>query len=125
MEYKEYQDHLIQKATYYAYCKICEKDFPVLKYTRASICNTCNKYKVTYTTSPLPNGEPYIESETIFIDNFYFIYSREFKQAFVVQKAGDDKEDRHILSDFIEIEELTHELAIHWIEKLKTYVIFQ
>ena|SRR5277367_737648 len=98
-------------------CKICGKDLPPFKngfIARFAACE-CQKYQVVC----LENG--YIESETIKIDNYHLIFLPAYKEANVVESNDGDKK---IINTFA-LDELTHELAVQWVNKLKTYVLFQ
>jgi hypothetical protein len=105
----------------YYNCKICNKIINVelpIKYYDSHKCLNCNKYHL------ILRGDGKVESETITIGNYYLCFLFSYQEACVLESNGNSSSDRKILSSF-KMEELTHELAIYWSKKLKTYVLFQ
>lgn len=95
-------------------CKICEKVIPVPQLGDDWWCPDCQKYSI----SCLSNGFP--ESETIRVGNYFLVYMTAYREASVVSVD----ENKKILRN-IPINEITHEIALQWVTKLKTYVLFQ
>lgn len=81
----------------------------------AWMCPKCKKYSIIRLQDDL------IESETLRSGNFYIIFFPQYGSASIVS-TGEDGEK--ILKSF-KINDLTHEEAIHWNNKLRTYVLFQ
>ena len=109
-------------------CKYCEEKLNVKEHLGLSNpsarslffkehlqCEKCNQYSLVY----LPNYQ--IESETLRSGNFYMIYMPVYKTASIVSTEDHDKK---IINSF-DMNELTHEQAVQWVKKLKTYSIFQ
>jgi hypothetical protein len=96
-------------------CKVCEKAIPVPKYGESYWCIECQKYQIVC----LDNG--YVESEMLRVDNYHLIFFPTYKEANVVETNDSGKK---IVNTF-PLNELTHELAVQWVNKLKTYVLFQ
>lgn len=95
-------------------CKVCEKEIPVPKLGEDYWCLHCQKYSI----SCLSNGYP--ESETIRVGNYFLVYMTAYKEASVVSVDESKKVLRNI-----PINEMTHEIALQWVQKLKTYCLFQ
>jgi hypothetical protein len=103
-------------------CKVCKVAMPELTFTTSmfprpngSACDACKIY------SYLTNRDGYIETETLKVGNYYFIYFANYKSASVVEK----NENTHRALSKIELTELTADIANEWVKKLKTYVLFQ
>lgn len=62
------------------------------------------------------------ESESLQVGNYFLHFFPEFKEASVVERLENGK---FKLINSIKLNELTHELAVQWVKKLKTYVLFQ
>ena len=110
-------------------CKVCygniiSKDYRESEY----MCSNCEFYsfvtqtRLTY-NSPLNKEDvfKFVVSETLQVKNYYLIFWVEECQAKVIEDNGGEKKIIHSFS----LNELTHELAVQWVNKLKTYVIFQ
>ena len=109
------------------HCKFCEKEIPAEKIGKDYNCSACNIYCIIYSHSAssivdanaAPVKQP--ESETLKVGNYYLCYLIQYKDASVVETKDFEK---RILTSFA-LEELTHDTALHWGNKLKTYVLFQ
>ena len=97
-------------------CKVCQKAIPVPQYGTLYWCIDCQQYHVCYS-----NG--LVESETIKSDNYHLVFFPSDKEANVVEDKGSGQPAKIIKT--MPMEELTHELAVHWIQKLKIYTVFQ
>lgn len=108
-------------------CKFCEKEIPMDKVGKDYNCSECNIYCVIYSRSASKltdaNAVPIksAESETLKVGNYYLCYLVQYKDASVVETKDSEK---RILTSFA-LEELTHDTALHWGNKLKTYCLFQ
>ena len=98
-----------------SHCKLCDKAIPVPQFGVSWWCSQCQKYQVIY----LDNG--FVESEMIRVDNYHLVFFPTYKEANVVESNEGGKK---IINSFT-MNELTHELAVQWVNKLKTYVLFQ
>jgi hypothetical protein len=96
-------------------CKLCEKEIPVPKYGVTYWCSHCQQYQVIW------HDNGYIESEVLTSGNYHLIFFPSYQEANVVEKNDNSKK---IINTFA-LNELTHELAVQWVNKLKTYVLFQ
>jgi hypothetical protein len=96
-------------------CKFCKIEIPIPKLGTDYWCIHCQKYSLIC----LESGT--VEVETLREGNYHLCFFPTYKEANVVE-TGD--EGRKIMKTF-ELEELTHDEAVHWVEKLKTYSIFQ
>lgn len=96
-------------------CKFCEKEIPTPKLGEDYWCIHCQKYSVVY----MENGYP--ESETLRVGNYHLCFLPAYREASVVETKDGNKRILHS----IKMDEFTHELALHWANKLKTYVLFQ
>lgn len=99
-------------------CKICKFKIPELEipvFGRNWVC-ICKSYSINL----LPNG--YTELETLTVGNYHLIFMTAYKEASVVERLAGTSHKR---INSIPMDELTPELAKHWIKKLKTYVLFQ
>lgn len=95
-------------------CKVCEEPIPVPKYGTSYQCAHCNKYALFY------KDDEYLESESIQVDNYLLVFFPPHKEASVVERT-----EKHKIIHIFSMDELTHEDALRWVKKLKTYVIFQ
>jgi len=110
------------------HCKVCEQAYQA--YTkgvysgmevpiRSWFCDNCKQYSIQFR-----EGIP--ETETITSGNYMLVFFVEYKEASIVERSMDDgarKDFRKVKN--IPLNELTHEAALLWVEKLKKYVIFQ
>jgi hypothetical protein len=94
-------------------CKVCENS--LISTWGGWSCISCEQYTANMSYDNM------IESETVCVSNYYLVFFPIHKEANVVEKS---EENNRIIKTF-PIDELTHEEAIKWLEKLKTYVIFQ
>ena len=113
------------------HCKVCEKEIKAVQfstsYGRRSAdgygCE-CLQYSFRMTNSSLikENDDKLliVESETIMSKNYFLVFFPVYQEANVVEK----NERNRIVKTF-PLTELTHELAVQWVNKLKTYVLFQ
>lgn len=95
-------------------CKICEKEIPVPELGDDWWCPKCRQYSIVC----LDNG--IVETETIRSGNFYMVFIPAYKTASI---ASTNEDDKKLMRSF-ELNELTHEQAVQWVKKLKTYVVF-
>ena len=98
------------------HCKVCEKEIPIPKLGVDDYwCFHCQKYFVYY-------DEGIATCEIVRVGNYHLSFLNTYHEASVVEtnKNGDVT----IMKSF-PMPELTHDLALLWIEKLKTYVLFQ
>jgi hypothetical protein len=63
-----------------------------------------------------------VESETLREGNYHLIFFTAYREANIVE--AEDASEKRIMKTF-QLEDLTHEEAVHWVQKLKTYSIFQ
>ncbi len=99
-------------------CKFCEEKVIISDmYTFRDdwYCDKCKIYSFIF----LPNL--IVESETLRSGNFYLVYFPQYKTASIVSTENGNKK---VISSF-DMNELTHEQSIQWVNKLKTYSIFQ
>jgi hypothetical protein len=96
-------------------CKFCEHKIPVPDLGDDWWCPVCQKYSIVCLDNSI------VESETIRAGNFYMVFFPAYKTASI---ASTDDDDKKIMKSF-EMNELTHEQAVQWVNKLKTYVLFQ
>jgi len=96
-------------------CKFCNNKIPIPELGDDWWCYKCRQYSIAC----MENG--IVESETLRSGNFYLHYFPIYNTASIVSTRDDDK---HILKSF-EMNQFTHEDAIYWANKLKTYVVFQ
>lgn len=93
-------------------CKVCNDVLFTRPYsTKSELCD-CRHYFVI-----IDEGNNLI-SETLIAGNFCLILSHQFGEASIVERGSAD-----ILGVF-SLKELTHELAVQWVHKLKVYVLF-
>lgn len=97
-------------------CKFCLKKIPNFSLGEDYWCIHCQLYSVV-----VDKEHHTVESETIRVGNYYLNFFNAYKEASVVE--SDD--NGHRLIHNFQCPELTHELAVHWAEKLKKYVVFQ
>lgn len=97
-------------------CKICGKRIPTPSLGEDYWCYHCTKYSLVY-DKELDS----VESETIRVGNYTLHFFPMYKEASVVEASDDN---HHLLHKF-SMEELTHDVALHWVDKLKKYVVFQ
>ena len=97
-------------------CKFCEKEItvPVL-FHNGVVCDGCKHYSMIF----MSNG--FIESEVLREGNYYLCFLPGHGEASVVETRDGSKR----IINTIKMDELTHEQAVHWVNKLKTYVLFQ
>src|SRR5271157_5451635 len=96
-------------------CKVCEKDIPPPQYGRDYLCIHCHKYSIVY---DYYDGN--LQSETISAENYFLTFFPAYKEANVVENG----DEHHRIVNTFKMDELTHEAAIKWVDKLKTYVLF-
>lgn len=97
-------------------CKVCETAIPPPKYGEDYWCIHCSKYSVVY-----GYWDNVVESETISVDNYYLCFLPLHKEANVVEKS----DNNHRIINTFQLDELTHEVAVKWAEKLAIYKTFQ
>jgi hypothetical protein len=97
-------------------CKFCEAKIPVPDLGEDWSCTSCNKYSIVCIESG------FAETENLRIGNYWLVFLPAYKEASVVEQVDGIKHKR---INSIPMDELTHELAVQWVKKLKTYVIFQ
>ena len=97
-------------------CKVCERDIPPPQYGVDYWCIHCGKYYIVYDDW---TGD--LESETIRSDNYCLNFFAAYKEASVVEGSA----GHHRIINSFPLDELTHEVAIKWTEKLKLYVMYQ
>src|SRR5579864_5656436 len=96
-------------------CKICETKIPVPELGTDWWCPKCRQYSIVCWENGI------VETETIRTKNFYMVFIPAYKTASI---ASTNEDDKKIMRSF-DLNELTHELAVQWANKLKTYVVFQ
>lgn len=96
-------------------CKFCEHLIPVHQLGDDWWCPKCQIYSVVFMEGNL------LESETIRSGNFYLTYFPAYKSASI---SSTDDGDKKVMKS-LDMNELTHEQAVQWVSKLKTYVLFQ
>lgn len=97
------------------HCKFCENKIPTPDLGADWWCPQCLQYSIVC----LYHG--IVESETVRSGNFYLTYFPNYKVASIVETK--DLKPYNLKN--IEMNELTHEQAVQWVNKLKTYVVFQ
>jgi len=80
-------------------------------------CRLCPEYNIL-----LASNKVTVESEGIRVRNYKLVYYPNKKLASVFQ---DDNANSFIKVSSFPLNELTHELAVQWVNKLKTYIVFQ
>jgi hypothetical protein len=95
-------------------CKFCNNKIPIPELGEDWWCPKCQYYSVVWMDNYI------VESETLRSGNFYLNFFPAYKTASIVSTNDDDKK---VLKSF-EMNELTHEQAVQWVNKLKTYVVF-
>ncbi len=80
------------------------------------VCSRCSQYTLLFNDNKLD-----VDSEKIKVNNFYLHFSPT-KKAGIIWQVVDGKE-RPIRR--VKLEELTPEIAMQWVDKLRKYVIFQ
>jgi hypothetical protein len=80
-------------------------------------CRLCPEYNILLASDKLT-----VESEGIRVKNHKLVFYPNKKLASVWR---DDDANSFIKVSSFSLNELTHELAVQWVNKLKTYVIFQ
>lgn len=96
-------------------CKFCDNKIPTPELGDDWWCPKCQQYSIVCLDNSI------VESETLRSGNFYITFFPAYKTASIVSTKNTDKK---ILRSF-EMNEFTHEQAVYWASKLKTYVIFQ
>ena len=100
-------------------CKLCSEKIPTPKLGESWWCPNCQKYSfVCY-----ENGV--IESEVIRASNYYLVFLPIYKTASIVEVGNIKNMRGERVLRTCDMDELTHELAVYWSDKLKTYVLFQ
>lgn len=111
-------------------CKVCEHEYNAFHinaatrtYTETAIgayyCDKCKQYSAKF-------HDGLIESESVSSGNYMLVFFPEYKEATIVERdLSEDaiKEWRKVKT--IPLDNLTHEVALQWVKKLQTYVIFQ
>lgn len=95
-------------------CKFCENKIPAYELGDDWWCPKCQQYSIVCSDSV-------VESETLRSGNYYLTFFPAYKTASIVETKDVNKRVLRTL----EMDELTHEQACHWVKKLKTYVLFQ
>lgn len=105
-------------------CKVCEQAIPALRPGEAYGCAFCNQYSIQLLRPGSYYGpllvQTVIESEMVKEKNFYLVFLPGYQEASVVEKH-----DKNRIVKTFPLTELTHELAVQWVNKLKKYVTFQ
>lgn len=96
-------------------CKLCETKIPTPDLGSDWWCPVCRQYSITC----LDNG--IVESEALRSGNFYMTFFPAYKTASIVET----KDSKPVNLKNIDMNELTHEQAVQWVNKLKLYVTFQ
>lgn len=96
-------------------CKVCERKIPTPELGVDWWCPKCRQYSIVCEDNGI------VESETIRSGNFYLHYFPTHKTASIVSTQDEDFKK---MKSF-DMNELTHEQAVQWVSKLKTYVLFQ
>lgn len=97
-------------------CKFCEKEIPVPYLGESFWCVHCQKYSMVF------GEDGILESESLQVGNYFLHFFPQYSKASIVEKQDDGN---FKVLDTISLAELTHETALHWANKLKTYVLFQ
>lgn len=120
------------------HCKVCEKEIKDVQFStsyryRGSENYNCDCMQYSFIAQhssilkeDIDNKVPRfltVESETIMSKNYFLIFFPTYQEASVVEK-GEGYNNKRIVKTFA-LKELTHELAVQWVNKLKTYTIFQ
>lgn len=110
-------------------CKVCEEEYNAIHISQwhgielpidGWHCHKCKSYDVAF------DEDGSIETETISSGNYRLIFFAQYEQASIVEKDLESKaRDAWRKVKNIELKALTHEVALQWVNKLKTYVIFQ
>lgn len=95
-------------------CKVCEHPIPTPELGDDWHCPVCLQYGINCDEHGI------VETESIRSGNFYMVFIPAFKTASIASTSEDDK---NVMKSF-DMNELTHEQAVQWVKKLKTYVIF-
>jgi hypothetical protein len=96
------------------HCKFCQSKIPVPELGADWWCPHCRQYSIAC----LDNGV--VESETLRSGNFYMTFFPVFQTASIVET----KDNKPVNLKNMSMNELTHEQAVQWVNKLKTYVLF-
>jgi hypothetical protein len=96
-------------------CKYCSFKIPTPELGLDWWCPECKVYSIVC----LDNG--IVESEVVRSSNYYLTFFPAYKTASIVETRDTNK---RVLKN-IEMNELTHEQIVLWVNKLKTYVLFQ
>ena len=99
-------------------CKFCEHPIPVPKLGNDYWCLHCQYYSLVM-DSELSG---IAESESLRVGNYYLNFFPQNREGNVVET---NKDGNHRIIHTFSMNELTHELAVQWVKKLKTYVVFQ
>lgn len=99
-------------------CKLCEKVICNLddNYTTINTitCYDCHHYYIVINKGKL-------ESETVFVNNFSFSFFIKEGKAILYKKEGYP----YLRINEFQLDELNHQLAIKWLNKLKMIELFQ
>jgi hypothetical protein len=106
-------------------CKVCEQAIPALRSGSRYSCPICSQYVIVLKNPNSYYGsgslvESVVESESVIEKNYYLIFLPDWQEANVVER----RDKNRIVKNF-PLTELTHELAVQWVNKLKKYVTFQ
>jgi hypothetical protein len=99
-------------------CKFCEYKIPTPQLGDSWWCIKCQHYSFV-----MDSELRTVESESLKVGNYYLNFFPTYKTSTVVEDNEINYESRVIHS--LSMNELTHELAVQWVNKLKTYVLFQ
>lgn len=111
------------------YCKLCGECMLLICHewsfcdadTRSHFkCHLCSEYFLVYSTA-----KNKVITEKLRLKNFGLQFFPQTKEARLYKECGVKFDTSHIFFQTLKINELTHELAIQWVNKLKTYIIFQ
>lgn len=97
-------------------CKFCQETIPTPELGTNYLCIHCQKYSLRC----MENGV--VESETLREGNYHLIFFPAYQEANIV--AAENAQEKQTMKTF-PLEDLTHEEAVRWVEKLRTYSIFQ
>ena len=100
-------------------CKVCQHEF---NFCAVEYCNLHCKYCKNYSFM-FQYGE--IETENIIYENFSLIFLPRYKEASIITTHPFDGKRCYRSIKIIPLNELTHEQAVQWVNKLKNYVLFQ
>jgi hypothetical protein len=101
------------------HCKYCEKDIPVPKQGNDYWCIHCNHYLIE-----TDYWGDYLANEILIVGNFSLHFSIKERMASIVTTNPKGNTWLEVIPPF-PLNELTHELAVQWVNKLKIYVTFQ